>query len=125
MNKVFLKGNVGKEPKITSFDNGGMVAQFTLATTERVYHKDSEPTEEVEWHNLIVRSSGLAGVVAKFVEKGTSVLVMGKLHTRKYTNSEGAERAITEIIVETLELCGGTKKDKSAQSDMSYDDLPI
>ena len=108
MNKVFLKGNVGKNPEITRFENGGMVAQFTLATTERGYktRDGREIPDQTEWHNIVVRKSGLAGVCEQYVKKGTPLLLVGKIKTRPYENESRQTRYITEIHVEEMELLG-------------------
>lgn len=116
MNKVFLKGNVGHDPKITSFDNGGKVAQFTLATTERGFTtRDGKEVQDVtDWHNIVVKKSGLAGVCEQYVKKGTPLLIVGKIRTRDYEDNGGQTRRITEIIVEEMELLGGGKRQESA-----------
>lgn len=108
MNKVFLKGNVGKDPQITNFQNGGKVAQFTLATTERGYEtQDGRRIEpQTTWHNIVVKRTGLAGVCEQHVKKGTSLLIVGKIQTREYTDNAGQTRYVTEIIVEEMELLG-------------------
>lgn len=113
MNIVILKGNVGQDARITNFENGGKVAQFSLATTKRGYKKDdgTDVPERTEWHNVVIRRTGLAGVAEKFVKKGTPVLIRGELQTRSYTGSDGIERYITEIVVDDMELCGGQKKE--------------
>ena len=109
MNKVFLKGNVGQDAKITAFENGGKVAQFTLATTERGYEtKDGKQIpEKTTWHNIVVKRTGLAGVCEQYVKKGTPLLVMGKIETRDYQDNAGQTRYVTEIIVEEMELLSG------------------
>lgn len=113
MNKVFLKGNVGQDPRITDFENGGKVAQFTLATTERAFKtKDGkEIPEQTDWHNVVVKKTGLAGVCEQYVKKGTPLLIEGKIHTRTYEDREGVSRSITEIYVEEMELLGGKKRE--------------
>ena len=118
MNRVFLKGNVGQEPKITKFEDG-MIAQFTLATTERGYTTRSgkEVKEKTWWHNIVIRKAGLAGVVEKYVQKGTPVLVSGTYGYRDYERN-GEQKRIYEVYADELELCGGQKKEES------YDDLP-
>lgn len=124
MNKVILKGNVGQDPRITTFNDGGMVATFTLATTERGFtRKDGTKfDDETTWHNVTVRREGLASVVRDYVKKGTPVLVEGKYVSRKYTDKDGNERTIYEVRVDHLELCGGVKP--AEKSSESYDDLP-
>lgn len=113
MNKVFLKGNVGQDPKITTFQDGGKVAQFTLATTERGYEtRDGRQIPDVtDWHNIVVKKTGLAGVCEQFVRKGTPLLIVGKIRTRDYQDNAGQTRYITEIIVDEMELLGGQKRE--------------
>ena len=113
MNKVFLKGNVGQDPKITTFQDGGKVAQFTLATTERGFTtRDGKQIPDVtDWHNIVVKRTGLAGVCEQFVKKGTPLLIVGKIQTRQYQDNAGQTRYVTEIIVEEMELLGGQKRE--------------
>lgn len=122
MNKVFLKGNVGKNPEITRFENGGMVAQFTLATTERGYttRDGKEIPDETTWHNIVVRKSGLSGVCEQYVKKGTPLLLTGKIKTRTYEDASGLTRYITEIHVEEMELLGGKKADAAPAPTPEY-----
>lgn len=125
MNKVFLQGHVGQDPKITNFKDGGKVAQLTLATTERGFEtKDGKKIEEkTEWHNLLIRRTGLATVAEKYVKKGTALLVEGKLQTRTYTDNYGQTRYITEVVVEEFEMLGSGKK-KQGFAPVTDDDLP-
>lgn len=122
MNKVFLKGNVGQDPKITTFDNGGKVAQFTLATTERGFKtKDGKDIpDETTWHNIVVRRTGLAGVCEQFVKKGTPLLIVGKIQTRQYQDNSGQTRYVTEIVVEEMELLGGQKHEAAPAPEPEY-----
>ena len=115
MNKVFLKGNVGQDPKITTFQDGGKVAQFTLATTERGFTtKDGKQIPDVtDWHNIVVKRTGLAGVCEQFVKKGTALLIEGKIQTRQYQDNAGQTRYVTEIVVEDFELLGGKKPEQA------------
>lgn len=114
MNIAILKGHVGQDPKITTFDNGGKVAQFTLATTERGYKKQdgSEVPDKTDWHNCVVRRSGLAGICEQYVKKGTPLLLTGKIRTREYQDNDGKSRYITEILVDEMELLGGQKREQ-------------
>lgn len=111
MNKVILKGNCGRDPEITNFENGGKVAQFSLATTERGYEtKDGRKIEpQTTWHNIVVKRSGLASVCEQYVKKGTPILIVGKIQTRDYTDNSGTKRYVTEIVVDEMELLGGNK----------------
>lgn len=139
MNKVILRGNVGQDPKITTFDNGGKVAQFSLATTERGYKKEdgTEVPDITDWHNIVVKRTGLAGICEQYVKKGTSLLIIGKLRTRDYDDNAGQKRYVTEVIVEELELqgTGGQKHEpapapepehqSAVNADGTKDDLPF
>lgn len=115
MNKVILKGNVGQDPRITSFENGGKVAQFTLATTERGFKTQDgrDIPEQTTWHNIVVKRTGLAGVCEQFVKKGTPLLIEGKITNREYTDNSGTTRIITEIVVEEMELLGGQRREQA------------
>ena len=122
MNKVFLKGNVGQDPRITTFKDGGKVAQFTLATTERGFKtKDGRDIpEETQWHNIVVKRTGLAGVCEQFVKKGTPLLIEGKIQTRTYQDNAGQTRYVTEIVVEEMELLGAKKPEQAPAPSPEY-----
>lgn len=132
MNKVFLKGNVGQDPKITTFQDGGKVAQFTLATTERGFKTSDgrEIPDSTTWHNIVVKKTGLAGVCEQYVKKGTPLLIEGKICTRSYQDNAGQTRYITEIVVEEMELLGKKPEREDAPApEPDYkpieNDLPI
>lgn len=137
MNKCILKGNVGQDPRITTFKDGGKVAQFTLATTERGFKpKDGRDIpEQTEWHNIVVKRTGLAGVCEQYVKKGTPLLIVGKIQTRSYQDNAGQTRYVTEIIVEEMELLGGQKREQAPAPTPDYtpagdyepmsDDMPV
>ena len=133
MNKIFLKGNVGQDPTIHDFPEGGKVAQFTLATTERGFTtRDGKQIPEItDWHNVVVKKTGLAGVVQQYVKKGTPLLIVGKSRTRSYQDNAGQTRYVTEVIVEEMELLGGKKPEQAPPPEPDYfvgqitdDDLP-
>ena len=116
MNLVVLKGNVGQDPTITNFQNGGKVAQFTMATTERGFttRDGKEIPDETTWHNVVVRKSGLAGICEQYVKKGTPLLITGKIKTRQYTDQSGQNRYITEVIADDFELLGQKREQAPA-----------
>lgn len=122
MNKCILKGNVGQDPRITDFQNGGKVAQFTLATTERGFTtKDGrEIPEETTWHNIVVKNSGLAKVCQQYVKKGTPLLIEGKIKTRQYEDNSGQTRYVTEIVVDEMELLGSKKPEQAPAPEPDY-----
>lgn len=115
MNLVILQGNVGEDPKIKDFENGGKVAQFSLATTERGYKTQDgrEIPDETTWHNIVVNRSGLAGVCQQYVKKGSPLLVKGKIRNRSYDDAQGVTRYITEVIVEDLTLLGKKEREQA------------
>lgn len=117
MNLVILRGNVGANPQVKNFENGGKIAQFSLATTERGYtNKDGkEIPDRVVWHNIVVKRAGLINVCEMYVGKGTSLLVVGKIETREYKDNAGQTRYVTEIVVEDLELLGGKEKEQKQE----------
>ena len=116
MNKVILRGNVGADPKITDFKEGGKVAQFTLATTEKGFEtRDGKKIPDVtDWHNIVVKRTGLAGICEQYVKKGTPLLIVGKIRTREYQDNQGFTRYITEILVDELELLGQKREQAPA-----------
>lgn len=105
MQKVILIGNLGKDPEVKSFDNGGKIVNFTVGVTERGYKtkEGKEIPDHTEWFNCSVRQSGLAGVVEQYVKKGNKVYVEGKLRTREY-EKDGQKKYLTELLVDNMEL---------------------
>ena len=99
INKVTLLGNVGKDPEIKTFQNGGKVASFSLATSESWKDKTSgEKKTATEWHNIVVKNEGLVGIVEKYVKKGAKLHIEGKLETRTY-EKDGSKRYVAEIVL--------------------------
>jgi single-strand DNA-binding protein len=99
INKVTLLGNVGKDPEIKTFQNGGKVASFSLATTDSWKDKATgERKSATEWHNIVVKNEGLVGILEKYVKKGSKLHVEGKLETRTY-EKDGSKRYVTEIVL--------------------------
>jgi single-strand DNA-binding protein len=100
VNKVILVGNLGKDPEIRSFQNGGRVANFSLATSESWKDKATgEKKEKTEWHRISVLNDNLVSVIERYIKKGTKLYIEGQLETRKWTDQEGKERYSTEIVL--------------------------
>ncbi|MDE1901642.1 MAG: single-stranded DNA-binding protein [Alphaproteobacteria bacterium] len=100
VNKVILVGNLGRDPEIRAFQNGGRVASFSIATSESWKDKTSgEKKERTEWHRISVLNDALVGVVERFLKKGSKVYIEGQLETRKWTNKEGQEQYTTEVVL--------------------------
>lgn len=96
VNKVTLIGNLGKDPEVRHFENGGSVARITLATNESYRDKDGNWQNQTEWHTVIAWRN-LADRAEKELKKGSLVYVEGKLKTRQYKDSNGVDRYVTEV----------------------------
>jgi single-strand DNA-binding protein len=118
MNRVILIGHVGRDPEIRNTQSGDTIANFSLATSESWNDRASgERKERTEWHRVVVFNSVLAGVVEKYVRKGSHLLVEGTLQTRKWTDQQGIERYSTEVVVgpfKSTVLLLGDRTDRDA-----------
>ena len=100
VNKVILVGNLGADPEVKSFQNGGRIANLRIATSENWKDKNSgERKERTEWHTVVLNSDGLVGVAERFLRKGSKVYIEGQLRTRKWQDQSGNDRYSTEISV--------------------------
>lgn len=107
VNKVILLGNVGKDPEIRSTGGGTMVANFTLATSDRFQDAQGNWQDRTEWHNLVAFKR-TAEIVRDYVKKGSKLYIEGKIQTRSWDDKEtGAKKYRTEIIVNDLSLLSG------------------
>jgi len=101
LNKVILIGNLGKDPEVRSFQNGGKVCNLTIATSESWKDKESsEIRQKTEWHRIVVFNEKLIELIEKYIHKGSKIHVEGQLETRKYTDeASGVEKYITEVVL--------------------------
>ncbi|MGE5952156.1 MAG: single-stranded DNA-binding protein [Qipengyuania vulgaris] len=100
LNKVMLIGNLGADPEIRSFPNGGKVANLRIATSEQWKDRNTgERQERTEWHTVSIFSEGLINVVERFLRKGSKVFVEGQLQTRKWQDQQGNDRYSTEVVL--------------------------
>lgn len=107
VNKVILLGNVGKDPEIRSTPNGAMVANFSLATSDRFQDAQGNWQDRTEWHNLVAFKR-TAEIVRDYVKKGSKLYIEGKIQTRSWEDKDTkAKRYRTEIIVNDLSLLSG------------------
>lgn len=101
VNKVIIVGNLGADPEVKSFQNGGKVCNLRIATSETWKDRNSgDKKEKTEWHTIAVFSEGLVGVVERFLRKGSKVYIEGKLATRKWQDQSGADRYSTEVVLQ-------------------------
>jgi len=101
VNKVILIGNLGADPEVKSFQNGGRVANLRIATSENWKDRNTgERQERTEWHTVAVFSEGLVGVVERFLKKGSKIYIEGQLRTRKWQDQSGNDRYSTEVVLQ-------------------------
>lgn len=112
VNKVIIVGNLGRDPEVRSFQNGGRVVNLNIATSETWRDKASgERKERTEWHRVAIMNEALGKIAEQYLRKGSTVYIEGQLETRKWQDQSGAERYTTEIVLRPfrgeLTLLGG------------------
>ena len=123
VNKVIIMGNLGKDPEIRNFPNGGRVCNFSVATSESWRDKNSgEKQERTQWHNISILSEPLVNIAERFLKKGSKVYLEGQLETRKWQDNSGSDRYSTEIVLRPYkgEI---TLIDNKADSNMSNEHI--
>jgi single-strand DNA-binding protein len=106
VNKVILIGNLGRDPEVRSFQNGGKVCNLRIATSETWKDKNSgERREKTEWHTVAIFQEGLVRIAEQYLKKGSKVYIEGQLQTRKWQDQSGADRYSTEVVLQGF---GGT-----------------
>ncbi|SNY94108.1 single-strand DNA-binding protein [Cohaesibacter sp. ES.047] len=130
VNKVILVGNLGANPDIRTTQEGRKIANLSVATSESWKDKQTgEKRERTEWHRVVIFSDGIASVVERFCKKGSKVYLEGQLMTRKWTDNNGIDRYITEIVLQGFS-CKLTLLDKSGNGGPpsaepgAYGDMP-
>lgn len=121
MNRCIFIGRVGKEPEIRSMQNGNEVASFSLAVSERYKDKQGNKQESTEWVNVVVFNKGLVSLVKGYVEKGSQIMISGKMKTRSWDDQSGAKKYMTEIVLGQfdgeIELLGGKPENQSQHNE--------
>lgn len=126
VNKVILIGNLGRDPEVRSFPNGGKVVNLRIATSETWRDRNSgERKERTEWHSVAIFNENLAKIAEQYLRKGSTVYIEGQLETRKWQDQSGADRYTTEIVLRQfrgeLTLLGGRGEGGGASAG-GYDD---
>lgn len=111
INKVMLLGYMGNTPEIHTFEDGGIIANFSLATSERWKDKEGNKQENTEWHKCVAYRR-LAEILQEYCKKGTLLHIEGKLQTRKYTDQNGIDHYPTSIIVTDLKIVKTPNEDE-------------
>ncbi|MFA8442999.1 single-stranded DNA-binding protein [Yoonia sp.] len=100
VNKVILIGNLGADPEVRTFQNGGKVANLRIATSETWKDKNTgERREKTEWHTVAIFQEGLVRIAEQYLKKGSKVYIEGKLQTRKWQDQSGQDRYSTEVVL--------------------------
>ena len=100
VNKVILLGNLGRDPEVRTFQNGGKVCNLRIATSERWRDRNTgENRERTEWHSVAIFSEGLVRVAEQYLKKGSKVYIEGQLETRKWQDQSGQDRYSTEVVL--------------------------
>ena len=121
VNKVILIGNLGKDPEVRHLENGAVVANFPIATSETYTDRNTgQKVENTDWHDIVVWR-GLAEVVEKYVRKGHKVYVEGKLKKRSWQDKEGNTRYTTEVVADELTILSRPDRPADQQSQAPYD----
>lgn len=133
VNKVFIVGNLGKDPEIRTTQSGDKIASFSVATSERWKDKQTgEAKEKTEWHRIVVFNQNIVSVVEKYLKKGSKVYVEGQLETRKWTDQQGVDKYTTEIVLRPyrgeltmLDSKGGGQQTSDYQAEQFEDNIPF
>ncbi len=133
VNKVIIVGNLGRDPEVRTFSNGGKVVSLRIATSETWKDKQTgERKERTEWHSVAIMNEGIAKIAETYLKKGSTVYIEGQLETRKWQDQSGQDRYSTEIVLRhyrgELTLLGGkgggadAGVDRQSNGTARYDD---
>ena len=106
VNIAIVVGNLGKDPEVRFTQSGRAVANFPIATSESWTGQDGSPQERTEWHNIVVWGKQ-AESCGQYLSKGRQVFVQGRIQTRKWTDQNGQDRYMTEIVAQRVQFLGG------------------
>ena len=124
VNKAIIVGNLGRDPEVRSTQDGTRIANLHIATSESWKTKTGERKERTEWHRISIMNERLVEVAEKYLRKGSKVYVEGAIQSRKYTDKDGVERFVTEIIIGRfrgeLTMLDSAKQAEDPQPERSY-----
>lgn len=134
--RIIIIGHAGDDPQIKRFDNGGIIANIPIATTETWKDKTTQEKKSLtEWHRVVINGK-LAELAEKYIKKGDKVLIEGIMRTRKYSVADGSERYTTELICKEMKFMGSasgsntttnttTSEGNTNEQEQEHDDLPF
>lgn len=123
VNKVILVGNLGKDPELKYLDQGVAVAKFSLATTEHYKNREGKSEDRTEWHNIVLWR-GLADVAGKFLKKGSTIYLEGRISNRSWVSPDGVKKYSTEIEGDKMLMLDSKPADKHDASTGPFVDFP-
>ena len=121
LNKVILIGNLGADPEIKEMPDGTKMAKFSIATSEKYTNKSGEKITNTDWHNIVLWR-GIAEIAEKYLNKGDSVCIEGKLKTRSWEDENGNKRYATDVQGDSMTMLGSRRDNES--SSMGYNPPP-
>lgn len=125
VNRVILVGNLGADPELRYSNNGDAILNISIATSESRKDKQTgEKKQMTEWHRVVFYGQ-LAEIVAKYLKKGDTLYVEGKIRTRKWTDQQGVERYTTEIYADEMRMLGSRKGEQSSSENIEYQRTPV
>ena len=122
VNKVILVGNLGKDPEVRHLEGDKVIAKFPLATSESYKDKSGNRVEQTEWHNIVVWK-GLADIAEKYLKKGTTIYLEGKIRTRNY-EKDGVKHYTTEIVGDSFTILSKRENNSSSAEDAGSSETP-
>lgn len=131
INKAILIGRLGKDPVIKHFQNDSAIAELSVATTESYKDREGKWNEVTDWHNVKLPNKFMAERAEKYLKKGSTIYVEGKIKTRSYDDKDGVKRYVTEIVAEGFRLLDKKEsgnepvKEQTNSVNQADDDLPF
>jgi single-strand DNA-binding protein len=116
LNKVMIIGNLGKDPEVRTIPTGAKVANFSIATNESYTDKNGQSVDRTEWHRIVMWR-GLADIAERYLRKGSTVFVEGKLATRSWDDQNGQKRYTTEIVASQMQMLGARQGESRGAPD--------
>ena len=130
INKVILVGNLGKDPELLNFENGGSILKFPIATSENYLDKKGVKKEKTEWHNIVFRSPKMIEIGQKYLKKGDKIYVEGKIRSSQWVDNNNQNRYNFEIAADSMTMLGSKsdnfqKNETQEVKDGAKEDLPF
>ena len=130
VNKVFLYGNLGRDPEVRALPSGAKVASFSMATTRTYKDKEVNKKDQTDWHNIVIFGRS-AEIAEQYLKKGKPIFVDGRLQTRSWDDKDGKKQYRTEVVVDNFQFgpnvapaAGGTAAPNGGQGDAKADPNP-